>query len=673
MQKIDFKDFSTLVEKQYNMMTSNPEYTLVRVRMDSDTLWNIYLDAFPDGTNEVFRERREHDCNHCKNFIRRVGNVVALHGNKVISVWDVEAPGYFNDVAKLLSELVKCAPIENYYMTSEKLAGFLSNVDGIDPSIKWNHFFVEVPKQFIVPTSDIGTKLGELNTHFQVLKRSLKEFKLDAAETIMELIDQNSLYRGAEHSETINRFIKTKKEYDATPDHEKENYLWQAANKLKGAGRFRSSVIGTLIEDLSEGVDVDKAVASFESKVAPSNYKRTSAVVTPKMIASAQEKLVSIGYANSIARRMANIEDIDVNQVMFTTQKDVAINVFDSMIDDASAKAKPKDFSKIETISLEKFVNDVVPKAQKLEVLFERRMKSNLMTMVAPEYVTAPNMLKWDNPLSWAYNGDVTDSIKERVKSVGGDVSGELRVSLAWHNPDDLDLKMLLPDKTQIYHGNRTCGGGELDIDMNAYGKSDPEFPVENIFFRSLSSMKKGKYAVYVNNYNKRSNERIGFELSVDIKGEIKTYSYDKVAGKNMYVLTLEFDGKDVKIVDVSPQMNCNDSFTEKTWNIDTNTFVPVKFLMNSPNHWSENKVGNKHLFFILDGCKNDEPVRGFFNEYLKPELNEHRKVLEVLGSKTKAVPTENQLSGLGFSETVRNEITVRVTGKINRVLKVQI
>ena len=94
---------------------------------------------------------------------------------------------------------------------------------------------------------------------------------------------------------------------------------------------------------------------------------------------------------------------------------------------------------------------------------------------------------------------------------------------------------------------------------------------------------------------------------------------------------------------------------------------------MNSPNHWSENKVGNKHLFFILDGCKNDEPVRGFFNEYLKPELNEHRKVLEVLGSKTKAVPTENQLSGLGFSETVRNEITVRVTGKINRVLKVQI
>ena len=127
------------------------------------------------------------------------------------------------------------------------------------------------------------------------------------------------------------------------------------------------------------------------------------------------------------------------------------------------------------------------------------------------------------------------------------------------------------------------------------------------------------------------------------------------------------------KLLNVSDKLTGNgiSSNGQEIWNVKTNEFVPAKLVMNSPNFWGENKVGNKHLFFILDNCKTNEPVRGFFNEYLKPELNEHRKVFEVLGGKLKAEPTDDQLSGLGFSETIRNEITVRVTNKTQRVFKV--
>jgi hypothetical protein len=95
---------------------------------------------------------------------------------------------------------------------------------------------------------------------------------------------------------------------------------------------------------------------------------------------------------------------------------------------------------------------------------------------------------------------------------------------------------------------------------------------------------------------------------------------------------------------------------------------------MMSPNFWDDQVgIGNKHYFFMLDQMKNEGTARGFFNEYLKPKLDAHRKVLELVGSKMKTEETNDQLSGLGFSSTSRNDLIVRVTGKsLKRVIKIR-
>ena len=94
--------------------------------------------------------------------------------------------------------------------------------------------------------------------------------------------------------------------------------------------------------------------------------------------------------------------------------------------------------------------------------------------------------------------------------------------------------------------------------------------------------------------------------------------------------------------------------------------------MLNSPNFWDGQTKGNKHYFFMLEGCINPDDTRGFYNEYLRDELHEHRKVFEVLGSKLKAEHSTDQLSGLGFSSTQRNELVVKVTGSFNRTLKIK-
>jgi hypothetical protein len=93
--------------------------------------------------------------------------------------------------------------------------------------------------------------------------------------------------------------------------------------------------------------------------------------------------------------------------------------------------------------------------------------------------------------------------------------------------------------------------------------------------------------------------------------------------------------------------------------------------MMLSPNFWNGHGVGNKHYFFMLDGCLNDGQARGFYNEFLRAELDKHRKVIELVGSKMKAESSADQISGLGFSSTQRNELLVKVKGSFNRTVKV--
>ena len=106
-------------------------------------------------------------------------------------------------------------------------------------------------------------------------------------------------------------------------------------------------------------------------------------------------------------------------------------------------------------------------------------------------------------------------------------------------------------------------------------------------------------------------------------------------------------------------------------WSIKTNQFVKVNKLMLSPNHWS-NSTGNKHYMFFLENCVSDENARPFFNEFLKNEFDENRKVFEIMGSKIKVEPTNNQLSGIAFSETQPNHLLVRVDGNFKRVLNIK-
>lgn len=668
---MDFATIKNAVAKQFDTMSKGE---LFRTDVPNDDLWATYLGSFPEGTNPIYRERTEHDCSCCKQFIRAVGNVVAIVDNKLVSIWDCEVGDQnYQVVVDALASLVKSKPIVGVFTHFEPRAGTDKNFEDTVNGVKtWTHFFVNVPTRFVKKSTEAGPYLGEQRSTFGLFLRGLKEITEDSVDTVLELIAQKSLYRGEEHEHTLKAFSQWQKEFKRVAMEEQENFVWSLIKAAPmNVSRVRNTAIGTLLVDLSAGMELDDAVKSFEAKVAPTNYKRPTALVTKVMVEAAKKTVEELGLTSALERRYATIHDVTINNILFadrSTPAHLSGDVFDTL----AAKAdKPKSLDKVEEIGIEDFLTNILPKATTLEVMLDNTHTGNLVSLIAPSDPTAKPLFKWGNRFSWSYAGEMADSIKERVKQAGGNVAGDLCCRLAWEYTDDLDFHMYEPDGGHIYFSNKgrksSCGG-MLDVDANGMsGMMD--HPVENIFYEKLSSMKEGEYRLVVQNYSRRSGG-VGFEVEIDIGGQIHHIEYGQVVptGKSVEVAILRYTkAQGVEIVQSLPSTKS----VRRVWNIDTNTFQPVDVVMMSPNYWDGEATGNKHYFFMLRGCRNEGKARGFFNEFLTNELNQHRKVLEMVGSKLKTEESEHQLSGLGFSSTQKNSLLCRVKGSFTRVVKI--
>ena len=162
----------------------------------------------------------------------------------------------------------------------------------------------------------------------------------------------------------------------------------------------------------------------------------------------------------------------------------------------------------------------------------------------------------------------------------------------------------------------------------------------------------------------------VGFDLEMETEGVLHFFSYPRgvTHHEEIPVFEFTFDGKRVTKIEIAKGIEAS-AREQDVWGIKTGQFHKVEMLTFSPNHWDDNRVGNRHYFFMLEKCLNDERPRGFYNEYLRPELEKHRKVFEVLGDKTKCEMQARQLNGLGFSTTRRDAVICRCNNRVYKVL----
>lgn len=686
-----FKDFVKAIQKNLQQMSKDSS-RLFTVNVDTEELYNLYLDSFPAGTNEIYRERREYDCSCCRHFIRDVGNVVSIKNGELHTIWEINpvSDDKYNVVADALDTYVRQKSVSGVFFKKEKRIGTPENREMLPTGKinKYEHFFVDLPEICIFEECyghTLESDLSQFRDIRNVFKRSLDEISKEAVDTVLELIAQNSLYKGAEWKKQLTEFKNYQKEYGKLTDKQKELWTWEKSIAAGAViGKIRNHSIGTLLVNISEGMDLDLAVRKYEQIVAPTNYKRPNAIFTKKMLEDAKKTIAELGYMDSLQRRFATLDDITVNNILFSN-KDAAkriagaMDLFDEMEQDVAID--PKRFSKVEEVSVEDFIKNVLPVAKELEVYLENKHIQNMVSLIAPEVAAAKTMFKWNNGMSWAYTGNITDSdIKENVKAAGGSVTGIVRFSIQWNDKDgrdnsDLDAHCIEPKGGEhIYFSHRKArSGGELDVDIThpvEQCRNSNGVAVENITFPSKERMIPGTYKFYVNQFSYRGSQ--GFKAEIEVNGEIHSYEYNKPVRENVQVAEVILDqAGNFKVVD-KLSGNCA-TISKDVWGIKTLQFTPVSVVCYSPNYWDEQKgIGHQHLFFMLKDCINPEEPNGYYNEFLKPELEQHRRVFEALGAKAHVKDVNDQLSGVGFSLTKRNDLIIKVKGATERVLKIK-
>lgn len=657
----DFKEFSKLVNKQIEVMSKADRLFYVGLQ-DKDIVWDFYLQSFPEGTDELYKERTYHDCNCCKNFVRNMGNVVSVNGSELITIWDTaatSAPYPYNEIAAQLRDLVASLSIENVFLKQEQFYGAEKTRQLLDGGklIVWEHLHTVLDIKFV--SREVDAEKSVFTANAGVMKRGLEEISQVSLETVDGLITDNMIYRGEEFHNLVKEFAKFKKQYSKlNSDHARNLFIWDNVGSF--AAKFKNTVIGTLAMDLSSGVDFEAAVRMYESKVAPTNYKRSKSLITPGMIKQATKTIEELGLRDSLERRHSTFTDVSVNDVLFvnsdtrTKMKDNDLSVLLM----SEVKEKPKKVDGATQVSVNEFINNILPNSSTVEALVSNGMQGNFMTLTSPVNADSEPLFKWNNGFAWSYNGNITDSIKDKVKRAGGNVDAVMRVSLHWFNTDDLDIHVIEPDGNRICFRNKS---GKLDVDMNV---TSPlvRGAVENV--RWLATPRDGVYKVLIDNYRNRESVDVGYELQVESAGKVYEYSYNKSVGRNSESLDITVKGG--IIVNIKPAKGIiGSAISQEVWGIKTETFVAVDTIVLSPNYWeSGNQTGNKHWFFILKDCKNPDSVRGFYNEFLRSDLDKHRKVFEILADKLKCEYSEDQMSGIGFSSTKNENLTVKVDGK---------
>ncbi len=400
---------------------------------DTTGLYDLFVDALP---SEL---RQHHNCRACRTFVERFGGLVYLvDGVTHTPFWpEVDIPEPFANGIRAMRRVACLGKITGVFYSAESVWG--QPVTG-----EWRHFAVSVPEalRWKPPTGRLKGGPDERATlaaqaaalkleEFGMLKRALADYTPEIVAQAVALLDTETLYRGEKVLGVARWLAGVQAELASTKNGwRRDNIVWAAvASAPTGYAHVRSSMIGTLLDDLAAGVPVDEVKRKFAAKMHPLQYQRPTAAPSVGNVREAEKVIAELGAAGSLKRRFAKLEDLRPLWMPHPTASNPAGKVAEGGAVFAHLLVKPvsKPSTEIDAtrnpMTWEKFARTVLAQgADSIELYAPAH--GNYMALIAAEDPSAPPIIQWDseqdrNTLTWyVYHG--------------GSASSAWRVSHGW-------------------------------------------------------------------------------------------------------------------------------------------------------------------------------------------------------------------------------------------------
>lgn len=363
----------------------------------------LFVTAAPD-LNAVFlgalpaELRQSHTCSTCRAFLARYGGLVRVDadGKVIPALWDPEtAPEPYTAAVRALAAAVADAPIDRVFLSAEAAWG--SPEKG-----PWTHLAVTPPRtlQFgSTGTKTAGQVVAERHEDRGTLLRALAEFPPELVKRAAALLRTEALYRSEKCLGVAEWLLDVHEQRrSARGGPRRDNVTWLAvATAPPGFCHVRSTMIGTLLEDLASELPFDSVKARFAAKMHPLQYQRPTAAPSAQNIARAEAIVAQLQTAGALDRRFAKLADLEALwRPAPPAHEPKPGGVFSHLAPRAARRAVTVDAPPT-VMTWDKFSRTVMPDAARIEFLVPAA-KQSYLALVTAQHPEAPPILQWDAP-----------------------------------------------------------------------------------------------------------------------------------------------------------------------------------------------------------------------------------------------------------------------------------
>lgn len=396
----DYAGFLTAVNTKFSVYTANKPALFTT---DATGLFDLFMSKIDSRYHQV------HNCRTCAKFFETYGGLVAVEdgGVRVSPMWDesINIPTFYKASVDAVRRAVERASITGVFITDEHRMGDAYTTDHRNPWKGWNHISTTLPTDMVYRgrNQTAFQVSAEKKQDFETMQRALQEFTLNAVEQAVTLLQSDSLYRSekclgvAVWLRDLMLELKGRR-----TQSKKDNLLWRAVAKAPaGFCHPRSSMIGTLLEDIMSGMDFAQVSKRFADKMDPTKYQRPVAPPKAGNIAQAEKVIQNMESQGSLRRRYARLGDLKLfwSPSSYSRQMHNTNGVFGHL----NPKTQSMDAGTI-TMTWEKFRRQVLPNAAEIKMQVPSQGSFIGLATAVDQY--SPPILQWDfdderNQVSW--------------------------------------------------------------------------------------------------------------------------------------------------------------------------------------------------------------------------------------------------------------------------------